>query len=253
MTADIKLLQKYLSRIKKAYEGEIKRDGGNPGFLIRSGKIIDELHEYLKHELVRNGVKRNYINPPLGKTSPDKAIDGYFKTKDQDILVQKEENQPLISLNIRSQLSSVQKNYDTLFERLVAESVNIHEKFPLVPCGYLYLLPIAGYNSDAMKENKVVRDERFNWEKYLTTFSLLADREDSDDKTFKYEKVCLLAVDFSVNPPYVLSSTKDFLSHDLITRDFAKSFDYSSLRVNDIIEKLVYVFDRRNKVPISRL
>ena len=253
MTANIKLLQEHLSRIKRIYENEIKREDGNPGFLIRSGKIIDELHEYLKHELIKNGVKKTYINPPLGKTSPEKAIDGYFKTKDQDILVQKEENQPLISLNIRSQLSSVQKNYDTLFERLVAESVNIHEKFPQVPCGYLYLLPAVGYNSDAMKENKVVRNEHFNWEKYLTTFGLLADRQDSSDKTFKYEKICLLAVDFSVNPPEVLSSTGDFLSRGLITRDFSKSFDYSPLKINDIIEKLVYIFDRRNKIPISRL
>lgn len=253
MLADIKLLQKYLGRIKRVYEREIKREDGNSGFLIRSGKIIDELHEYLKHEIVKNGIKRTYVNPPIGKSSPEKAIDGYFKTKDQDILIQKEENQPLISLNIRSQLSSVQKNYDTLFERLVAESVNIHEKFPQVPCGYLYLLPTIGYDSDAMKKNKVARNEHFNWEKYLTTFSLLADRKDSEDKTFKYEKVCLLAVDFSANPPYVLSSTEEFLSRKLITEDFAKGFDYSPLKVDDIIEKLLATFNHRNKVPMSRL
>lgn len=253
MSANIKLLQKRLSRIKRVYEIEIKREDGNPGFLIRSGKIINELHEYLKQELVKNGVKRAYINPPLGRSSPEKAIDGYFKTKNQDILVQKEENQPLISLNIRSQLSSVQKNYDTLFERLVAESVNIHEKFLRLPCGYLYLLPTIGYSSDAMKENKVIKDERFNWEKYLTTFSLLADRKDPKDKTFKYEKICLLAVDFSTSPPYVLSSTGDFLSRNLITENFAKSFDYSPLRIDDIIEKLISIFNQRNKVPMSRL
>ncbi len=253
MPANIKLLQKYLSRIKRAYEGEIKRKGGNPGFLIRSSKIIDELHEYLKHELVKNGVKKAYINPPLGKSSPEKTIDGYFKTKDQDILIQKEENRPLISLNIRSQLSSVQKNYDTLFERLVAESVNIHERFPQLPCGYLYLLPTIGYSSDAMKKNKVVRDESFNWEKYLTTFSLLAGRKDPKDKTFKYEKICLLAVDFSTNPPHILSSTNDFLSRNLITKDFAKSFDYSPLRIDNIIGRLITVFNQRNKVPMSRL
>lgn len=253
MSANIKLLQKYLSRIKKVYESEIKRKDGNPSFLIRSGKIIDELHEYLKQELVRNGVKRAYINPPLGRSSPEKAIDGYFKTKDQDILIQKEENKPLISLNVRSQLSSVQKNYDTLFERLVAESVNIHEKLPQIPCGYLYLLPTIGYNSDAMKKNKVIRSERFNWEKYLTTFSLLANRTGSEDKTFKYEKVCLLAVDFSTNPPHILSSTSDFLSRNLISKDFAKSFNYSPLRIDDIIEKLISTFNQRNKVPMSRL
>ena len=253
MSVNIKLLQIRLNRIRRIYEGEIRRKDGNPGFLIRSGKIIEELHEYLKQELIRSGIKRAYINPPLGRSSPEKAIDGYFKTKDQDILIQKEENQPLISLNIRSQLSSVQKNYDTLFERLVAESVNIHEKFPQLPCGYLYLLPTAGYNSDAMQNNKVIRDERFNWEKYLTTFSLLANRKDPDDKTFKYEKICLLAVDFSTNPPHILSSTDDFLSRHLITKEFAKGFDYSPLKVTDIIEKLITIFNHRNKVPISRL
>lgn len=253
MSVNAKLLQKRLVRIKRIYENEIKRADGNPGFLIRSGKIIDELHEYLKQELVNSGIRRTYIYPPLGRSSPEKAVDGYFKTKDQDILVQKEENKPLISLNIRSQLSSVQKNYDTLFERLVAESVNIHEKFPQLPCGYLYLLPTTGYNSDAMQKNKVVRDEHFNWEKYLKTFSLLADREKPEDKTFKYEKICLLAVDFSANPPEILLSTNDFLSRNLITKDFAKSFDYSPLKVDDIVEKLISIFNQRNKVPISRL
>lgn len=253
MLANIKLLQRHLSRIKRIYENEIKRKSGNPGFLIRSGKIIDELHEYLKQELIKNGVKRAYINPPLGRSSPEKAINGYFKTKDQDILIQKENSKPLISLNIRSQLSSVQKNYDTLFERLVAESVNIHEKFPQLPCAYLYLLPTIGYSSDAMKKNKVVRDEIFNWEKYLTTFSLLANRKDPKDKTFKYEKVCLLAVDFSTNPPHILSSTNDFLSRNLITKNFARSFNYSPLKIDNIVEKLITVFNQRNKVPMLRL
>lgn len=252
MLANIQLLQKHLNRIKKLYEGEIRRKGGNPGFLIRSGKIIDELYEYLKQELVKNGVKKSYINPPLGKSSPEKEIGGYFKAKDQDILIQKDELKPMASLNIRSQLSSVQKNYDTLFERLVAESVNIHERFPQMPCGYLYLLPTIGYSSEAMKKNKVVKDEYFNWEKYLATFSLLANRKDSKDKTFKYEKICLLAVDFSTNPPHILSSTDDFLSRNLITKDFAKNFDYSPLRVDDIVEKLIFIFNQRNKIPLSR-
>ncbi len=253
MFANIKLLQNRLVRIKRLYEKEIRSKSGNPGFLIRSGKIINELHEYLKQELINNGVKKAYIHPPLGKTSPEVPVDGYFKTKRQDLLVQKDENNPLVSINIRSQLSSVQKNYDTLFERLVAEAVNIHEKFPQVPCGYLYLLSTVGYSSEAMKKNKVVRDEYFNWEKYLTTFDLLADRKNASDKSFKYEKICLLAVDFSPNPPFILSSTNDFLKRNLITKEFAKNFNYSSLKVNDVIERLITVFNQRNKVPISRL
>ena len=40
------------------------------------------MHEYLKQELIRSGVRRAYINPPLGRSSPEKAINGYFKTKD---------------------------------------------------------------------------------------------------------------------------------------------------------------------------
>ncbi|MDA2922277.1 hypothetical protein MYX07_03345 [Patescibacteria group bacterium AH-259-L07] len=253
MTANIQLLQKHLGRIKRLYEREIRAKDGNPGFLIRSGRIIDELHEYLKGELVNNGVKKEYIHPPLGKTSPELPISGYFKSKKQDLLVQKEKNYPLISINIRSQLSSVQKNYDTLFERLVAEAVNIHEKFLRLPCGYLYLLPAVGYNSTAMKKNKVIRDEYFNWEKYLITFSLLANRNSIRNKSFKYERICLLAVDFSLNPPVILSSIDDFLDRNLIDKEFTKSFDYSSLGIDDFIEKLIAIFNARNKIPVSRL
>lgn len=253
MPIDKNLLIDRLSDIKLQYENEIRDPSGNTAYLIRTSKLIQNLHEFIKEELIKSGINRSYIFPPLGRTSPEKTISGFFKNKKQDILVQLNNSTPLISINVRSQLSSIQKNYDTLFERLVAESVNIHEKSPKLPCGYLYLLPTIGYNSKRIEEHTVLQDEIFNWEKYLSTFFALANRSNETDKSFKYEKICLLAVDFSQNPPKILSSTKDFLDLDLISEEFAETFDYTPLIVDDLIDGLINSYNSRNSQQITSL
>ena len=133
-----KLIQT-LQRMKIEYESAIRN--GNYTNLIRSKKLINILHEFLLNEL-RTFVNENWI-------ITDKKVYGFPKKKEQDIIVQPPQDKgsdvavgPVLAINIRSQLSSIEKNYDTLFERVFAEALNLHNRFPYMVLGYLYLLPL---------------------------------------------------------------------------------------------------------------
>ncbi len=237
MSTDYNFLTKKLIRLKRLYESAIRAK--NWANVIRSSVIIRELHDYVVKELMNHGIKRKFI-------FQDKKIMGFFKTKTQDVLVARDIEEPLISVNVRSQLSSIQKNYDTLFERLIAESTNLHERNPSMTCGYLYLLPTLGYSEKEAKKGKILRNEHFNWEKYLWTFSLLASRKNKEDKSYKYEEMCLLAVDFSKTKPEVLQNIEDFRSRGLVSDKFADKFDYGNLSVDKFIERLLNKFNHGN-------
>lgn len=238
-------IESHLLVMKDMYEEEIISPAGNPANLIRTGRIIDELHEYIKEELVEEGIPAARIFPALGSSSPEESVEGFFKNKKQDVLVKDSLGDPGISINVRSQLSSIQKNYDTLYERLVAEAVNLHEKSQNLTLGYLYLLPLFGYNVEQMQINRVVRDEMFNWEKYLNTFRLLAERTGPRDKSFKYEKLCLLAVDFSTSPPRVLYDSGEFHTAGLVSSSFAARFDYIPLNLDGFVHDLIRIYKAR--------
>lgn len=155
MPADRELLLNKLKEMKDTYEEAIRK--GEYTSLIRSKKLINLLHEYVIEELKRR-VEPSWIGT-------DKKVYGFPKTKEQDIIVQPPQNGrnvsvgPIMAINVRSQLSSIEKNYDTLFERIFAEALNLHNRFPYMVLGYLYLLPMVGYNPDAAKETKRINDE----------------------------------------------------------------------------------------------
>lgn len=148
--ANLITLQKALIEIKQSIESAIKKSGTEgKNNLIRSQKPIKLLHEVVKAELIRNKVKSGCLNPPIDKSSGELSLAGFFKKKDQDICVvpskikpQKETlefqgilygqedkygyyfTEQTLSINVRSQLSSSAKNFDTLYERTITKVLN---------------------------------------------------------------------------------------------------------------------------------
>jgi hypothetical protein len=181
MPADMQLLVNKLQEMKDVYEEAIRN--GEYTSLIRSKRLINLLHEYVIEELKKR------VEPSWVVT--DKKVYGFPKKKEQDILVHPPQNGtnvsvgPIMAINVRSQLSSIDKNYDTLFERIFerifAESLNLHNRFPYMVLGYLYLLPKVGYDSDAAKEKAVVLSERYDLGKYILSFSSIANRTSPSD------------------------------------------------------------------------
>lgn len=68
------------------------------------------------------------ITPKHLKKSPEILQDGLlWGTKD---LYGQNFTEQTLTINVRSQISSIQKNFDTLFERTYAEAQNLHERCP---------------------------------------------------------------------------------------------------------------------------
>ena len=126
-------------------EGGIKAKAA----IIRSSRPINFIHEAVKADFIRKGISPDRIHPPLGASKPELKLAGFIKQKHQDVCVTPEGYVPesetmtegilreatdyygkdyterTISVNIRSQMSSLAKNFDTLYERTIAEAQNL--------------------------------------------------------------------------------------------------------------------------------
>jgi hypothetical protein len=220
--------------------------------LIRSQTLIGLLHQYVIDELERNGVR-------AGSIYENKAIYGYPKIKEQDVLVQRPQDGPNVTttgpqlvVNIRSQLSSVANNYDTLFERLIAEATNLHNRFPYLVAGYLYLIPVRGYDSGELKEGRLVANEDFNLDKYLVSFDSINSRTSPADQSWKFERVCLLIADFGQTPPVIINDPNDLVKAGRIHPETLETVDYSRLRIGGFFRDLLLEARRRSPlIPVT--
>ncbi len=243
--------------------------------LIRSSRLIGYLHECVKEELVRNKVKSGNIFPPLGRSNPEVKITGFLKQKDQDVTVipsnvEKEEivvdwgplkhenkkdmfgieyTSNCLVINIRSQLSSLAKNADTLFERTFAEAMNLHTIYKSIVLGEVYLIPVYEYNESDAKNNIVsFSNRKTNLAKYISFFSAINNRLNKDDDEYKYERCALLIVDFSKEKPVIYNTTDELKKDGLIDNDFDLELeDISFLSfAEDILKKYGERFELSN-------
>lgn len=190
-----------LVRIGEVYQQAAKENKTTS--VIRSQGLIEIIHCFLREELVRRGFPKEWI-------LRDCEVFGFPKKKSQDILVvppHRPEVGPLLSLNVRSQLSSVAKNFDTMYERVYAEALNLHNRFPMLVLGYVYMVPLVGLDSHTGEPS-----EFYDFSRFLMGFSAISGRTSGEDAPWKYESVCLLVVDFSRKPPMAIQTFDDLVA-----------------------------------------
>jgi hypothetical protein len=246
MMANLITLPQAVRKIKTLVETAIKNSGTEgKNNLIRSQEPIKLLHEVVKAEFLRNAVNPQNIHPPKDQKNGELALAGFFKKKDQDICIVPSGLRPnketlsspgilygqddiygfdytekTLSVNVRSQLSSSAKNFDTMYERTFAESLNLHLRCPNMVLGELYMIAVNEYDSDAANNNKVKYKKMTNVakhiEKYLLSFSAVNRRATTTDEHYKYERVCLLIVDFSTPTPKIYNTDADLRADKLL-------------------------------------
>lgn len=223
-------IDEQLIKFKRLIEEAIV-DGGTQGkeSMIRSSALINLIHDAVKNEFIQAGVKCDNIYPHFGETKPELKIAGFLKQKDQDICIipsdiSKEpttinwgpmafENKSdpygfeystnTLIINVRSQMSSLAKNTDTLFERTFAEAQNLHMRYPDIVLGEVYLIPVHEYDDELVKRKQVgFRTKQTNVEKYISFFNSINNRL-TGDKNYAYERCALLIVDFNRPRPYL--------------------------------------------------
>lgn len=243
-------LEESLKQFKCLFEDTIRAKGQEgKTSLIRSKKHIDILHDAIKKEFISLEVDEKVIQPCLGETKPELKLAGKIKRKNQDICIlldqstrKKSENltygveigekdeygreytERILSINVRSQMSSIGKNFDTLFERKIAEAYNLHLRCPAMVLGDVYLIPLKEYDSNAVKEKRIAykdNDEQIkkHISKYIRYFWTLNNRMDVSQDFHKYERICLLIVDFEPDPIKIYSNDEQLKSDCLIKKD----------------------------------
>ena len=247
-----------LLRIKSEYESAIRTatfsgdnyDNGAKAkeALIRSQRLINYLHEFVKGEFLGQGVNTNKIVPRLDSDDPEMSIDGFFKPKKQDICIipaitLKLETERIITVNVRSQLSSLTKNIDTLYERTFAESMNLHLKYPKQCLGEVYLIPTHEYDDKPMMNNIVRFKKITKIERYIRWFQAINSRSEPSGNDYKYERVALIIVDFRPETPILYSSTEQLIREGLIS--VGTDVTMSGLTVDKFASDLLNVYSDR--------
>jgi len=262
---DYKLLQ-----FKGLIEDSIL-DGGAKGkeSVIRSSVLINLIHDAVKNSLIEQGVNPNNIFPPFEKTKPELKLAGFLKQKDQDICVVPsnihrvstpinwgplsfenkidnygyEYTTNTLVINVRSQMSSLAKNTDTLFERTFAEAQNLHMRYPNIVLGEVYLIPVHEYDDDLVKDYRVgFKRRQTNLEKYISFFDSINNREEDGD-LYAYERCALLIVDFSKDEPYLFRDSYELKQAGYISRNFG--IEYAELNFKDFASDILSVYSKR--------
>lgn len=271
--ANLITLQNAVNEIKNSIEKAIKKSGTEgKNNLIRSQKPIKLLHEVAKAELIRNGINRKCLNPPLDQSHGELSLSGFFKKKNQDICAVpngvKAKNETLnfqgilyrqedkygfdftektLSINVRSQLSSSAKNFDTLYERTFAEALNLHLRCPKMVLGEFYMITVNEYDSYAANNNEVkyknVKGVSKHVEKYLLSFSAVNARRTTTNDHFKYERVCLLIVDFSQKVPKIYNTDEELKRDNLLPENSIATIE--NLSFPNFISDLLKVYSAR--------
>lgn len=263
-------IQQAVENFRILIENAIK-SGGNKEktAIIRSSLPILNIHEAVKSQLIENGVNQNLIHPPVGARSPELKLAGFLKQKDQDVCATPNDIQPnseilkigllngiedkygdeytkkTLTINIRSQISSIQKNFDTLYERTVSEAQNLHERCPEMVLGEVYMIAVPEYD-DKNFGKKAVGFKRLNTnlvEKYIKSFQAITGRNAITKNFFQYEATCLLIVDFSRNTPKIYNNTAELIAEGLLENN--TEVKYEGLEWANFSKKLMAIHQTR--------
>ena len=232
-------IDEQLIKFKQLIEEAIVAHGAaGKDSIIRSSVLINLIHDAIKKELIDNHIDCQCIYPHFKETKPEIKLAGFLKQKDQDVCVLPkniEKNRRFIDwgplkfqrkiddygdiyttntlvINIRSQMSSLAKNADTLFERTFAEAMNLHMKYPNIILGDVYLIPVYEYDDESVKNNTVsFKNKVTDLEKYIT--------------------------------PKLYTSSKELKDDGLISPDF--NIEYASINFSSFIPDLLEIYDTR--------
>ena len=268
MTLDNAVIQ-----IKQLIENAIRTGGTTAkNNLIRSSVPINLIHEAVKNQLVNNGVQPQQIRPLIGQSQGEVNLYGFLKKKAQDLAVLPTDilatpervvlgktdpygsqfTAKTLSINVRSQLSSAAKNFDTLYERTFAEAINLHERCPNMVLGEVYMIAVREYDITASDQNRVAfkpldANIRNHVDKYLKYFELLNNRTTSTGDKHKYERVSLILVDFSPATPKIYSTKQELINDGLL--DASSTATINNLTFDTIVPTLIQQYQARFGAP----
>ncbi len=240
--------------------------------MIRSSVLINLIHDAVKQEFISAGVKPANIYPHFGYTKPELKMAGFLKQKNQDVCIVPsniikvpttinwgplafegktdeygyEYSTNTLVINVRSQMSSLAKNSDTLFERTFAEALNLHMRYPKIVLGEIYLIPVHEYDDNLVKKNIVgFKNRQTNVEKYISFFNSINNRK-TGGNDYAYERCALLIVDFNRPQPYLFRNSTELKQSGYISQNFG--IEYTTLNFQNFVQDILQVYSSRYNI-----
>lgn len=190
----------------------------DPTVAIRGQNFIKLLHSYSLEELRKREVEKGGLI-----LAGEAKILTSHKFKDMDVSLVHPTSGPLLIVCVRSQMSSLSKNFLNYYEMEVGDVSAIHERYPLCVVGLIYLHP-----AKSIVDGK--SSETFDFTRAEKMFSRIAGREKGTDPLGHYEEIAYLKVDFEKDPP-------------ALDEHFPANKD---LRLDNFYDSLVAKFTERN-------
>lgn len=162
----------------------------DPTKAVRSKAFITLFQDYCESELRKRGIEDGRFK--IEKEAKFK-VEG---TKvEADVGVLNERGEPVLIVDVRSQMTSIGKNFNNYIRMKAGEVESIHEQFPSCSVGLVYLHPL----SDLPTKKPVGPVGSFNYE--AASNQLFFKIRRTDTQLTKYENVAYCVIDFNANPP----------------------------------------------------
>ena len=169
----------------------------DPTYAVRSKKFISEFQNYCAYELRSRKLEANG-----SQIKVEHSIYVGRGPVEADVAIIDTKGQPILIVDVRSQMTSIGKNFNNYIRMKAGEVESIHAKYPRCVVGLVYVHP-AG---DLHTLKPVGPVGVFNYAKAAVQLASLDGRISLTDFASTYEHVAYCVIDFNANPPK-LSST----------------------------------------------
>ncbi|UQE75741.1 hypothetical protein MYK68_03745 [Gordonia sp. PP30] len=223
-------LEDVLRDMKATYDLDPVKAVRGQGFIKMLHKYIaDDLRSRLTTTALRDGVE----------VKEEVKLFGSHKPKDADVAVIHPDNGVLLSVGVRSQMTSVGNNVLEYYQGIIGECISLQDRFPMAVYGYAYLHPLLSKKWGTVQGRKVLRDEHPDHARYALMYNAITGRDGTLYKDIRgvYDQFAYLVVDFQNTPLPTIRDDLVQTSVPLGQRD---------LRVSTFVDRLVDTFRQRN-------
>ena len=111
--------------------------------------------------------------------------------------------------------------------------------------GEVYMIPLVAYDPEKMVRKEIGWKEKAPI-KYIPAFRELTKRKSVDIDEYKYERVCLLIVDFREDEPKIIDSAEKLLELGWIKQKELSNFSLKGLGMKDFVKDLIKSYEKRH-------
>lgn len=219
--------------------GEVYR--ADPVKAVRSQSFIKMLHKHIADDLracLSTAAMREGI-----RVMEEVTVYGSHKPKDADVAVIHPENGLLMSVGVRSQMSSVGKNVLEYYQGIIGECISLQDRFPMAVFGYAYLHPLVTTKTTKRtvdgEKVLVTIPEHPDHKRYARMYDAITGRAGTQYKEIRgvYDQFAYMVVDFDKTP---LPDVRDDIVQEVVP------LDVTDLRISTFVDRLVETFKARN-------